>query len=70
MKNSANFFPNLVPGKEVLRFPKARLPCESCNGRGWVYLRTFEICSDCEGRGGWRIDKDIIIHQAPQLNYK
>ncbi|HJW91485.1 MAG TPA: hypothetical protein VJ436_12650 [Anaerolineales bacterium] len=27
--------------------------CEACQGRGWVYVRAYEACPDCNGAGGW-----------------
>ena len=27
--------------------------CEACQGRGWVYIRAYETCPDCNGAGIW-----------------
>jgi DnaJ-class molecular chaperone len=54
MKFSAGQNPNVDANYEVLRSRPGGMTCESCDGRGWVYLRTYESCSDCRGNGVWR----------------
>ncbi len=51
MKNFAkgSFDPDVMNGHPIER-QEGRL-CDLCEGRGWIYLRTYEVCPECEGKG-------------------
>lgn len=37
---------NLIPVSRLLP-----VLCGECEGRGWIWVRSYEICPDCGGQG-------------------
>ncbi len=29
--------------------------CGECAGRGWIWVRSYEICPECFGTGDWQV---------------
>ena len=43
--------------------------CGECEGRGWIWVRSYEICPECYGTGDWQLPVQRVKLAASQRTH-